>query len=181
MSSAPRDELVAQLEPLVRETVHEVGFELEELDIRQAGRRRLVRVVVDSDDGIGLDEIAKVSRSVSATLDAHDAILASAYTLEVTSPGIDRPLTHPRHWRRNRLRLVKVRPLEGAEYVGRVGPADEHDTGGVVLLVDGELRTVAYREMAKAVVEVEFRQPPAEDLIKLDRCQGTDASKEESK
>lgn len=181
LPSLPRDELIAQLEPLVRDTVLQAGFELEELDIRQAGRRQLVRVIVDGDGGIGLDDIAEVSRSVSAALDAKDAILASAYTLEVTSPGLDRPLIKPRHWRRHRLRLVKVSPVEGAEFIGRIGNAEPDENGAVELLIDGEVRTVSYSQIRRAMVEIEFRQPPVDELKMLDRQHDADNTKGEER
>lgn len=153
------------LEPVVRDAVARAGFELEELEVARAGRRRLVRVTVDAEDGVGLDDITTVSRAVSAVLDEHDHMLAGAYTLEVTSPGVDRPLTQPRHWRRNRLRLVRVRRTDGAEVVGRVGDCDDE---GVTLLADGALRRMRYADVARAVVELEFNQPPAAELAALD-------------
>ncbi|GGM38515.1 ribosome maturation factor RimP [Longimycelium tulufanense] len=162
---AARDQLTAQLEPVVAEAVAALGFDLELLDVATAGRRRVVRVVVDSDDGVGLDEIAAASRAVSAALDARDDVLAGPYTLEVTSPGVDRPLTRPRHWRRARLRLVRARLADGGELLGRVG---DTDADGVTLLVDGQLRRLEYEDVAKAVVEVEFRQPPAAELALLE-------------
>lgn len=165
------DALTRRLEPVVSAAVAELGFDLDALDVRAAGRRRQVRVVVDADDGVELDVLAEVSRSVAAALDEHDELLAGPYTLEVTSPGVDRPLTRPRHWRRARLRLVRVRQHDGAEFVGRVGAADEH---GVELLVDGVLRRVDYATVARAVVEVEFRQPPAAELLLLQRAGGTE-------
>ncbi|GAA3042114.1 ribosome maturation factor RimP [Actinokineospora globicatena] len=169
------DPITAELEPVVAGAIAEAGFELEQLDVAQAGRRRLVRVVVDGDDGVGLDEVAVVSRAVAAVLDEHDAVLGGPYTLEVTSPGVDRPLTRPRHWRRARLRLVKVRPVEGTEFTGRVGAADEDTDGGVQLLVGGALRRVGYHEVAHAVVEVEFKQPPVAELAMLEgRASGTE-------
>ncbi|MCP2169619.1 ribosome maturation factor RimP [Goodfellowiella coeruleoviolacea] len=171
MSSPPRGEFAAQLEPVVREAVTAIGFDLELLDVQQAGRRRLVKVVVDSDQGIGLDEVAEASRAVSAALDAEDDLFVGPYTLEVTSPGVDRPLTRPRHWTRARHRLVRARQRDGAEFTGRVGEADET---GVTMLVDGALRRVDYAEVERAVVEVEFRQPPAEELALLDQA-GTSA------
>lgn len=153
------------LEPVVRDAVARAGFELEELDVARAGRRQLVRVTVDAEDGVGLDDITTVSRAVSAVLDEHDHMLAGSYTLEVTSPGVDRPLTQPRHWRRNRLRRVRVRRADGVEFIGRVGDCDDE---GVTLLVDGTLRRIRYAEVARAVVELEFNQPPAAELAALD-------------
>ena len=156
-------DLGAALEPVVRDAVDAAGFELEELEVQRAGRRSLVKVVVDADSGIGLDEVADVSRTVSGVLDGHDHVLGGPYTLEVTSPGIDRPLTKPRHWRRNRLRLVKVRAGEES-FTGRVGEADDD---GVQLLVGGQLRRLEFAAVSHAVVEVEFKQPPPEELALL--------------
>ncbi|GAA1031667.1 MULTISPECIES: ribosome maturation factor RimP [Amycolatopsis] len=175
------NELASRLEPIVAEAVTTAGFDLDSLEVQQAGRRQLVKVVVDSDDGVGLDEVAEVSRTVSAALDENEHVLASAYTLEVTSPGLDRPLTQQRHWRRARFRLVKITPVEGAAYLARVGHAGEKS---VRALVDGRIKDVHYQSVAKAVVEVEFKQPPAEDLKQLTEdgaAEGDKDKKEESK
>ncbi|GDY30531.1 ribosome maturation factor RimP [Gandjariella thermophila] len=169
--------LAARLEPVVQRAVEEVGYDLELLDVQPAGRRRLVKVVVDGEHGIGLDEVATVSRAVSSALDARDDLLTGPYTLEVTSPGVDRPLVRPRHWRRAWSRLVRVRQVDGTEFTGRVGVAD--DTG-VEMLVDGRLRRVAYDAVARAVVEVEFRRPPAEELAVLERSAGEGTTGEEA-
>lgn len=169
MSSPPSGEVTAQLEPLVAEAVTAYGFDLEEFEVQPAGRRRLVKVVIDADDGVGLDDISEVSRAVSQVLDAQEHVLAGSYTLEVTSPGVDRPLTRARHWRRARFRLVNITFVVGGSVVARVGEADDE---GVLVLADGQLRRVAYREIERAVVEVEFQQPPAEDLAKLERAAG---------
>ncbi len=159
------------LESVVRDAVAATGFELEGLDEVRAGQRWLVRVIIDSDAGVGLDDIAAVSRAVSQALDDRDELLAGPYTLEVTSPGVDRPLTRPRHWRRNRLRLVRVAEADGAELVGRIGDCDDE---GVTLLVSGALRRVRYAGLRRAVVEVEFRQPPAAELAVLGEARQQD-------
>ncbi len=166
-------DLAKRLEPVVAEAVSGVGFELDSLEVQQAGRRKQVKVVVDSDDGVDLDEVAKVSRAVSAALDAHDHVLVGAYTLEVTSPGLGRPLTKSRHWRRARYRLVRITPAEGAEFVGRVGHAGEKSAR---VLVEGSIRDVSYAGVAKAVIEIEFRQPPVEELKQLDTDEGNSAA-----
>jgi ribosome maturation factor RimP len=155
------------IESVVRGAVAGTGFELESLEEVRAGQRWLVRVIVDSDAGVGLDDIATVSRAVSLALDEHDELLGGPYTLEVTSPGVDRPLTQPRHWQRNRLRLVRAAMADGAELVGRIGDCDDE---AVTLLVSGALRRVRYAELRRAVVEVEFRQPPVVELAALDRA-----------
>jgi ribosome maturation factor RimP len=163
-SGRTRNPLVAQLEPVIEQAVREIGLDLDSLDVAQAGRRKVVKVVVDGDEGVGLDEVARASRLVSAALDDNDHVLGGAYTLEVTSPGVDRPLTRPRHWRRARYRLVKVRPKDGPEFTGRVGAAG---TDTVRLLVGDELRDISYAEVAVAAVEIEFKQPPAAELALL--------------
>jgi len=161
MPSPQPDQLAAQLHPVISDVVGPAGYDLEEIDVRPAGRRRLVRVVVDSDSGVDLDEIARLSRMVAAELDEQDALLGGPYTLEVTSPGVDRPLQLERHWRRARHRLVGVRLNDASTLEGRVGDAREDR---VQLLVDGELRWVSYADVAHAAVQVEFRPPPAQDL-----------------
>ncbi|WP_370965831.1 ribosome maturation factor RimP [Amycolatopsis sp. cg9] len=158
-------ELASRLQPIVAEAVTAAGFDLDSFEVQQAGRRQLVKVVVDADDGVGLDEVAEVSRKVSAVLDENDHVLASAYTLEVTSPGLDRPLTQARHWRRARFRLVKITPADGTAFIGRVGHAG---ASAARVLEGGKLRDVRYADVAKAVVEIEFKQPPAEDLKLLE-------------
>jgi ribosome maturation factor RimP len=150
---------------VVRDAVASTGFELEELEEVRAGQRRLIRVIIDSDAGVGLDDITTVSRAVSLALDQREELIAGPYHLEVTSPGVDRPLTQPRHWRRNRLRLVRTALVTGGELVGRIGDCDDE---GVTILASGALRRMLYTELRRAVVEVEFRQPPAAELAVLD-------------
>lgn len=150
-SDARRGRLVELLGPVVAAE----GFDLEDVTVTPAGRRRLVRVVVDRDGGVSLDDVADVSQSVSKRLDEVDVLGGSPYVLEVTSPGVDRPLTEPRHWRRARGRLVKAELREGASVEGRVIEADE---SGVEL--DGD-RRFAYAELARGRVQVEFNRRDA--------------------
>ena len=164
-AAGAREDIQGRLVPVVAEAVATLGFDLETLDVTVAGRRRLVKVVLDAEDGVELDLLSEASRVVSAALDANDEILAGAYTLEVTSPGVERPLTKPRHWRRAKLRLVKVRGHDGVEFLARVGSADET---GVEVLVEGSLRRVDYASVARAAVEIEFRQPPSAELLLLE-------------
>ena len=91
-----RAALLRLLEPVVAEA----GFDLEDVLVTPAGKRRQVRVIVDGDGGVSLDDVAVVSQRVSAALDDSAAMGSGPYVLEVTSPGVDRPLTQPRHWRR---------------------------------------------------------------------------------
>lgn len=184
MSSA---QITEQLEPAVASAVRDTGLELEELGVTAVGRRWLVRVVVDTPDGgpLDLDAVAEVSRAVSAALDGPDSPdspdspdgILGPYTLEVSSPGVDRPLTRPRHWRRARLRLVKARAADGAELLGRVGDADER---GVALLVNGVPRRFEFAELNGAVVQVEFAEPPAAEIAALTAASAALTGKEGS-
>ena len=169
LGSKPADaeRLTAVLEPVIRSA----GLDLESVRISAAGRRWLLRVVVDGDNGPGLDEIALVSRSVSAELDESGVMGQAAYTLEVSSPGVDRPLTERRHWRRAVGRLVQVplsrpapagkttppRSTQPATYLtavrGRVVAAGAE---AVTLEIDGERRDFGYQDLGPGRVQVEF-------------------------
>jgi ribosome maturation factor RimP len=162
--AAARETLLQLLEPVVLEC----GADIEDVRVTPAGKRRLVRVVVDADGGIGLDAVALVSQRVSSVLDesadADRALGGAPYVLEVSSPGVDRPLTEPRHWRRAVGRLVTVVLREGGEVTGRVLRADDEH---VVLAVGeggrdgaGE-RELALADVAKARVQVEFSRADA--------------------
>lgn len=146
----------ARIAALVEPVVTKAGYDLEELVVVSAGRRSLVKVVVDADGGISLDDIAEVSRAVSAALDEADSeggIVGKApYTLEVTSRGVDRPLTLPRHWSRNVTRLVKVQ-VGDESVTGRITAASED---GVTLDVAGTQREFSYGELGGGAVQVEF-------------------------
>ena len=152
MGAQAREERIAELlEPVLAKA----GLDLEAVDLTPAGKRRVLRVVVDSDDGVDLDMVGEVSQDVNEALDASDVMGETPYVLEVTSPGVDRPLTMPRHWRRSRGRLVKVNLVEGGDLTGRVTESDDQ---GVTLDVKGRSRTLAYDKIAKAKVQVEFRR-----------------------
>ncbi len=152
----PQQELLEVLEkPLARS-----GLDLEGVEMSRAGRRSLVRVLIDQDGGVTLDDIADATHLVSEVLDSSDVLGETPYTLEVTSPGTDRPLTLPRHWRRNVDRLVKVTLREGATFTGRVQSVDE---AGATLDVDGARHEVAYADVVKARVQIEFNRPKSAD------------------
>ena len=158
----------------------ELGLDVEAVELAAAGKRRVLRVAVDQDGGVTLDEIADATREVSRVLDDSDVMEESPYTLEVTSRGVDRPLTLPRHWRRNAGRLVKADLVEGGEVTGRV---DESDDEGVTLLVDHRASKgakpkivptrVPYADIAKARVQIEFNRPAlTEDRDSADGASG---------
>ena len=132
------------------------GLDLEDVVVTQAGKRRQLRVVVDQDGGISLDTVAAVSTAVAAQLDDSDAMGGSPYVLEVTSPGVDRPLTAPRHWRRNRTRLVKVATAEATALEGRLVEVDDD---GIGIESDGVVTRLAWDRVASGRVQVEFNRP----------------------
>src|SRR5450755_3790155 len=164
--SPDTDKIAAVAEPVV----HALGMDLESVKVTTAGRRRLLRLVVDSDRGVSLDAAALASRELSAKLDASDVMGEMPYTLEVSSPGVDRPLTQPRHWQRAAGRLVRVplapsgaghaKPGHGkpgaAAVQGRVVAAD---AAGVTLDVDGAHRRFDYAALGAGMVQIEFDRP----------------------
>jgi ribosome maturation factor RimP len=143
----------------LRDQLSALGFDLEAVELTPAGKRRVLRVAVDQDGGVSLDDIADATRAVSGVLDDTDLMGETAYTLEVTSRGVDRPLTEPRHWRRNRDRLVKVSLLDGTQLTGRVTDSDD---AGVTLDVAGSPRRLGYDEVGKALVQIEFNRKRTE-------------------
>ncbi len=141
-----------------------VGYDLEDVSVAAAGRRSVVRVVVDKDGGVTLDDVADVSRTISDVLDRVDetepGLLGATYVLEVSSPGVDRPLTAPRHWRRNVRRLVTATLREGAPVTGRVLSVDHE---AVVLDVGGTEQRLPYADVVRGSVQVEFARKDDED------------------
>jgi ribosome maturation factor RimP len=152
-----RDTLLTTLGPVVTAC----GFDLEDVVVTPAGKRRVLRVVVDKDGGVDLDDIAGVSTSVSATLDESNAMGAVPYVLEVTSPGVDRPLTLPRHWRRATDRLVQVDIAGiGSDRTARVVTADDD---GVLLDIDGAKQHVVWADLGRGRVQIEFNRKAMPD------------------
>jgi ribosome maturation factor RimP len=152
---ATRDRIEAEL----HDPLSAIGLDVEAVELTPAGRRRILRVAVDKDGALTLDDVADATKEVSRILDASDVMGEQAYTLEVTSRGVDRPLTLPRHWRRNADRLVKVSLEDGGEVIGRIGTSDDDSvTLHVDGDVDGEQRRLAYQDIAKAKVQIEFNR-----------------------
>lgn len=150
--------------------VSAAGLDLDDVVIRSAGRRSLVRIVVDADGGVALDTVASISQEISDAIDASNLMGETPYTLEVSSPGVDRPLTEPRHWRRAQARLVEITDVDGQVVIGRIVSSD--DTG-VVLEVrpgkPGTIKTVErrfdYADIDSAIVQVEFNPVGATEVL----------------
>lgn len=187
----PQDDLAARrlrLRTVIEPVLAEAGYDLEDLAVARAGRRHLVRVIVDGDGGVSLDAVADVSRAVSAALDRAEEsgtdLIAGEYQLEVSSPGVDRPLTLPRHWRRNVGRLVRVTAkgpgVVPADSPGTPGQRRANGPGGdrqvtgrviaadaerVVFDIDGTSAGWAYPDLGPGRVQIEFNRPgePADE------------------
>ena len=155
----------ARIADVIRPVIATAGMDLESVRVTAAGRRRLLRVVVDSDRGVSLDDAAALSRQLSAALDTVAVMGDFPYTLEVSSPGVDRPLTDPRHWRRAAGRLVRVTVTDssGARPVsGRIAAAD---ADAVTLEIEGDPKTrrrFPYSVLGPGAIQVEFGHPPNE-------------------
>ncbi|MEU5404064.1 ribosome maturation factor RimP [Streptomyces sp. NPDC005963] len=157
MSTTQSERLRGLLEPLVSAA----DLDLEEIEVSRAGRRRVLRIIVDSDEGATLDACAELSRAVSEKLDESDAMGEEEYVLEVSSPGADRPLTEHRHYVRAVGRLVRLQLHEGGELVARILTVDDEGLDLEVPGVKGRkptARRTAFDEIAKARVEIEFNR-----------------------
>ncbi len=165
--SARQDQIVAALAPVVQG----VGLELEDVEVRAVGRRLVLRVLVDSDHGVTLDEVATASTAVAEALEHTDVLGDEPYTLEVSSPGVDRPLTLPRHWVRSLGRLVAVTRSGGPALTGRITSVTDTE---VDLEVDEKGRkrhvVIPLADITRAVVQVEFSRsaPEQSDAADLD-------------
>jgi ribosome maturation factor RimP len=146
----------------IQPIVAAAGMDLEAVRVSRAGRRRLLRVIVDSDHGVSLDDAAAVSRDLSAALDQAAVMGDFPYTLEVSSPGVDRPLTEHRHWRRAVGRLVTVAVTDSGRSEPVSGRICGADADGVTLDVDGARRHFAYAVLGPGAVQVEFGHLPSE-------------------
>ena len=140
------EDISAAIRPIIEAT----GNYLEELTITSAGKVKILTVIVDSDSHLNLDQITAVTKEISEVVETLEELGDTAFTLEVTSPGIDRPLTKPRHWRKNLDRLVKITMTSGQDIQGRIGEVTE-----TVVLVDDQ--KVSFEDIKRAVLEIEFK------------------------
>ena len=146
MNMPLNEEISAAIRPIIEAT----GNYLEELTITTAGKVKILTVIVDSGAHLNLDQVTAVTKEISQVIEELPALGETAFTLEVTSPGLDRPLTKPRHWRKNLDRLVKITMTSGQVIEGRIGAATETS-----VLVDEN--TVSFEDIKRAVLEIEFK------------------------
>ena len=148
-----------QVSELVTPAVSELGFYLEDVHIATPGSHRIVTCIVDGDASLNLDQVTSVSRVISELLDEAAFMGETPFTLEVTSPGVDRPLTQPRHFAKNVDRLLKVIKLDGSEITGRILSNTDNDVTLTVEVKKETIeQTISLTEIKRAVVEIEFNR-----------------------
>ena len=151
--------LSASIQELLTPAVETAGFFLEEVQITTPGNHRTVTCVVDGVKPLDMDEVTSVSRIISQILDEAPLLGEQAFTLEVTSPGVDRPLTLPRHWTKNLNRLIKITFNDGAVLTARLSEFNETHAK-LVENIKGRMKNheVAFSDIKRAVVEIEFNR-----------------------
>ena len=142
-----KEEISAAITP----ALSDLGFYLEDITITSAGRRSMLTVIVDGDTHLSLDQVTVATKAISEIVENIQSLGQTPFTLEVTSPGLDRPLTKPRHWRKNIDRLVKIVLLDGKEVKGRVKDATE-------ILATVDEQAVKFSDVKRATLEIEFKQ-----------------------
>lgn len=163
MAFPEKDELIT----LIRPVTDAHGLDIENVKTVKAGKKSQVVVAVAGDEAPTLDQLEDVSNELSQLFDdaeqRGEVNFGAGYTLEVTTPGVDLPLTHARHWRRNRGRVVKL-----GEETFRVGALDqaEENVALIVPVKKGEpgIRIAPISDVSGAVVEIEFSTPPAQEV-----------------
>jgi ribosome maturation factor RimP len=141
-----KEDLSAAITP----ALEALGFYLEDVTITSAGRRSMLTVIVDGDTHLSLDQVTSATKAIGEIVESIQSLGETPFTLEVTSPGLDRPLTKVRHWQKNINRLVKVVLQDGSEIKGRIYEVNEANS------VVGEIK-VNYSDIKRATLEVEFK------------------------
>jgi ribosome maturation factor RimP len=142
--------LLEEIAVAITPAIEAAGCYLEEVTLTPAGKRKIMTVIVDGDTNLSLDQVTAVSKDVSAIVELLPALGDTPFTLEVTSPGVDRPLTRPRHWRKNHGRLINVTLTDDKSVKGRIGDATEID-------VEIDSIKIAFAAIKKALIEIEFK------------------------
>ena len=140
-----------QIFELVAPLVEKAGLVLEDVQVQTPGKNRFVTIMVDSETGLNLDQVTDISRLVGEAMDLAPFMGETPYTLEVTTPGVDRPLTAPRHFRKNVDRLVKITKNDGTQVKGRISSADENS-------VTLDNASINYSDIKRAIIEIEFNR-----------------------
>jgi ribosome maturation factor RimP len=140
-----------QVAAVITPAIESLGFYVEDISITSAGRRSMLTVIVDGDTHLSLDQVTVATKAISEIVENLPTLGNNPFTLEVTSPGLDRPLTKPRHWRKNKDRLIKIVLNDGKEITGRI-----KDSTDDLVIVDEQ--KVAFVDIKRATLEIEFKQ-----------------------
>ena len=140
-----------QVAAVITPAIQALGFYVEDISITAAGRRSMLTVIVDGDTHLSLDQVTVATKAISEIVENLPTLGNNPFTLEVTSPGLDRPLTKPRHWRKNKDRLVKIVLNDGKEITGRIKDSTEAD-------VTVDEQNVKFADIKRATLEIEFKQ-----------------------
>lgn len=148
-----------QISEFLSPALHKAGYFLEDINVVSPGQHRIVTVIVDGESALNLDQVTVASKLVSELLDEAPFMGETPFTLEVTSPGIDRPLTLPRHFAKNADRLLKVTKTDGEVVTGRILSNTEVDvTLTVTEKKDVKQVTITLADIKRAQVEIEFNR-----------------------
>ena len=148
--------LLEEIAVAITPAIETAGAFLEEVTLTPAGKRKIMTVIIDGESNLSLDQVTAVTKAISEIVEELRALGDLPFTLEVTSPGVDRPLTKPRHWRKNRGRLIAISLNDGSALKGRIGESSEID-------VEIDSVKVLFSEIKKAIVEIEFKSRSHED------------------
>jgi ribosome maturation factor RimP len=140
-----------QVAAVITPAIESLGFYVEDISITSAGRRSMLTVIVDGDTHLSLDQVTVATKAISEIVENLPTLGNNPFTLEVTSPGLDRPLTKPRHWRKNKDRLIKIVLNDGKEITGRIKDSTDDQ-------VTVDEQKVAFVDIKRATLEIEFKQ-----------------------
>jgi ribosome maturation factor RimP len=148
-----------QISEFISPALHKAGYFLEDINVVSPGQHRIVTVIVDGENALNLDQVTVASKLVSELLDEAPFMGETPFTLEVTSPGIDRPLTLPRHFAKNADRLLKVTKTDGEVVTGRIlSNTNVEVTLTVTEKKDVKEVAIALADIKRAQVEIEFNR-----------------------
>jgi len=140
-----------QVAAAITPAIESLGFYVEDIAITSAGKRSMLTVIVDGDTHLSLDQVTVATKAISEIVENLPTLGNNPFTLEVTSPGLDRPLTKPRHWQKNKDRLIKIILNDGKEIAGRI-----KDSTQSAVTVDEQV--INFADMKRATLEIEFKQ-----------------------
>ena len=140
-----------QVAAAITPAIESLGFYVEDIAITSAGKRSMLTVIVDGDTHLSLDQVTVATKAISEIVENLPTLGNNPFTLEVTSPGLDRPLTKPRHWQKNKDRLIKIILNDGKEIKGRI-----KDSTQLAVTVDEQV--INFADMKRATLEIEFKQ-----------------------